>query len=119
MNLRDLENYGFNVDEALELCINDEEILTEVLETALEEGREKIPLLKELVKEKDYDRYIVEVHGLKNAAKQIGADDLSETAKKSELLGKAGSIDEMLDNHDEVVSKYEGMVSALEALFAG
>ena len=75
MQISDLQDYGFNLEEAMELCIGDEEIYLEVLDTALEEGEEKIPLLKDLMANGDFDRYIIEAHGLKNAAKQIGADE--------------------------------------------
>lgn len=117
MTVQDLADYGFNVDEALELCIGDEEILMEVLETALDEGKEKIPLMNELMANNDMDRYIIEAHGLKNAAKQIGADVLSETAKASELDGKAGNIDSMKARHQELMDLYQKTLDAMEMLF--
>ncbi len=117
MELRDLEGFGFNLNEAMELCIDDEEILREVLETALEEGREKIPFLNELMKNKDFDRYTVEVHGLKNAAKQIGLDDLSEMAKASEFDGKDGKFDAVEGRHDELMALYDKYMKVLENFF--
>ena len=117
MEICELCNHGFNVDEAMERCIGDEEIYREVLETALEEGKEKIPLLKELMETGDMDRYIIEAHGLKNAAKQIGADTLSEIAKASELEGKAGHLDFVKGNHEKLISTYEEIISTLEKLF--
>lgn len=117
MEIRDLANHGFNVDEAMELCIGDEDIYREVLETALEEGREKLPLLKELFEKGDFDRYIIEAHGLKNAAKQIGADVLSEIAKSSELEGKAGHLDFVKANHEKLIGTYQEMVDTLSQLF--
>lgn len=117
MEIKELVNYGFNLDEAMELCIGDEDIYKEVLETALDEGREKIPLLKELFEKGDFDRYIIEAHGLKNAAKQIGADTLSEIAKASELEGKAGHLDFVKGNHEKLISTYEEIMGVLEKLF--
>lgn len=117
MQISDLAAHGFNVEEALELCIGDEEILLEVLETALEEGREKIPLMKELMDNADFDRYIIEAHGLKNAAKQIGANVLSEMAKSSELEGKAGNLDFVKGNHEKLMATYQDVVDALAQLF--
>ena len=118
MELSDLERFGFNLSEAMELCVDDEEILREVLETALEEGREKIPFLNQLMETKDYDRYVVEVHGLKNAAKQIGLDDLSEMAKASEFDGKDGKFDDMVGRHADLVALYEKYMKVLEELFS-
>lgn len=117
MQISDLSAHGFNVDEAMELCIGDEDIYKEVLETALEEGNEKLPLLKSLMESGDMDRYIIEAHGLKNAAKQIGADELSEIAKASELEGKAGHIDFVKNNHDKLITAYQGIIDVLTELF--
>lgn len=117
MQISELANYGFNLEEAMELCIGDEDIYREVLETALEEGQEKIPLMKELMEKGDFDRYIIEAHGLKNAAKQIGADDLSEMAKASELSGKAGDLDFVKNNHEKLMAAYQEVVDVLTKLF--
>jgi len=117
MQISDLASHGFNIEEAMELCIGDEEIYREVLETALEEGREKLPLFAELMENGDMDRYIIEAHGLKNAAKQIGADTLSEIAKASELEGKAGHLDFVKSNHDKLISTYTEVIDTLAQLF--
>lgn len=117
MEIRDLAEKGFNLEEAMELCINDEDIYREVLETALEEGREKVPFMKEIFESGDFDRYIIEAHGLKNAAKQIGADELSEVAKASELAGKAGDMDFVKENHDKLITMYQDMLDILSELF--
>lgn len=117
MQISDLENEGFNVEEALEFCVDDEDIYMEVLETALEEGREKVPLFVELMANKDFDRYIIEAHGLKNAAKQIGCDNLSEIAKTSEFAGKAGEFDKLIANHQPLLAEYERVLDVMSQLF--
>ena len=117
MQVKDLENFGFNLSEAMELCINDEEIYREVLETFLEEGREKIPFIKELMDNKDYERYIIEAHGLKNAARQIGADELSEIGKASEFAGKAGEIDKLIEYHEGLINAYQDTLDIIAKLF--
>lgn len=117
MEIQDLRDHGFNVDEAMELCIDDEDIYREVLEAAYEEGREKVVLMREVFEAGDFDRYIIEAHGLKNAAKQIGADELSELAKASELDGKAGNLDAVKARHEELLTMYEEVVDILSELF--
>ena len=117
MQISDLAEHGFNLDEAMELCIGDEEIYREVLETALEEGNEKIPLMKGLMGNGDFERYIIEAHGLKNAAKQIGADELSEMARASELEGKAGHTDFVKNNHEKLMAAYQDVLDVLTELF--
>ena len=117
MQIGDLVNYGFDVQEAMELCINDEDIYKEVLETAMEEGREKVVLFEELLEKGDFDRYTIEAHGLKNAAKQIGATELSELAKASEFDGNAGRIDDIKARHPKLLEKYKEVISCIEKLF--
>ncbi len=117
MQVRDLEGYGFNLTEAMELCINDEDIYKEVLETFLEEGREKIPFMNELMASKDYERYIIEAHGLKNAARQIGADELSDMGKASEFAGKAGETDKLIEYHEGLINAYQETLDIIARLF--
>ena len=117
MLISELANYDFNLSEALEFCADDEDIYKEVLETALEEGREKIPFMNDLMSGKDFDRYIIEAHGLKNAARQIGCDRLSDMAKESELAGKAGDIDKMVSNHEALMTEYNRVVDVMAKLF--
>lgn len=117
MEIKDLQQYGFNLEEAMELCINDEDIYKEVLETALEEGLEKIPFMKGLMDAGDMERYIIEAHGLKNAARQIGADELSDMAKASELEGKAGNASFVKENHEKLMEKYQETMDVLKQLF--
>lgn len=117
MQISDLANYGFDVEAAMELCINDEDIYREVLEAFLEEGREKLPLFDELIVNNDMDRYIIEAHGLKNAAKQVGAEELSEEAKDSELSGKEGKLDYVKEKNDKLVSLYKETLDVIEQLF--
>jgi len=117
MTINDLREYGFDVDTALELCVDDEEIYMEVLECALEEGREKLVLFQDVYDKGDFERYTIEAHGLKNAAKQIGAMDLSELAKASEFDGKAGDIDAVKARHNELMAAYEDVLDAVSKLF--
>lgn len=118
MQISDLEQYGFNVSEGLELCADDEDIYMEVLETALEEGREKLSLFEELIQSEDWERYTIEAHGLKNAARQIGADNLSDMAKASEFAGKDGDIDTIKKSHEALLDEYSQVLDALGQLFA-
>ena len=117
MQISELANYGFDVDAAMELCIDDEDIYKEVLEAFLEEGREKLVLFDELMANNDMDRYIIEVHGLKNAAKQVGAEKLSEEAKDSELSGKAGKIDYIKEKYPMLLNLYKETLDVIEQLF--
>lgn len=113
MRLEDLRNKGFDVDSAMELCIDSEEIYQEILEAALDEGKEKLPFMRECVEKEDYERYCIEVHGLKNAARQIGAAKLSELAFEQEKAAKAGEYDVVKGNYEAMLAVYQEIIDFL------
>ena len=114
----DLQNRGFDVEEGIAMCAGDEELYAEVLDAALEEGKEKIPLIRQLYEEKDYDRYCVEVHGLKNAMKSIGANHLSEAARVQEFAVKDNNLALVDEGVDALLTEDQDVVDALEELMA-
>lgn len=114
----DLQNRGFDVEEGIAMCAGDEDLYLEVLDAALEEGKEKIPLIRQLYEEKAYDRYCIEVHGLKNAMKSIGANHLSEAAKEQEFAVKENNLMLVDKGVDALLSEYQDVVDALEELMA-
>lgn len=114
----DLQNRGFDVEEGIAMCAGDEELYAEVLDAALEEGKEKIPLIRQLYEEKDYERYCVEVHGLKNAMKSIGANHLSEAARVQEFAVKDNNLALVDEGVDALLTEYQDVVDALEELMA-
>lgn len=114
----DLENRGFDVEEGIVMCAGDEEIYLEVLEAALEEGKEKLPLIRECYERKDYERYCIEMHGLKNAMKSIGADVLSEAAMKQELAVKENNLQLVDEGVEDILTQYQDVIDALEELMA-
>ena len=116
--IKDLEYRGIDVEEGIVTCAGDEEIYLEVLEAALEEGREKLPFIRECYERKDYERYCIEMHGLKNAMKSIGADSLSETAKRQEFAVKENNLHLVDEGVEDVLIQYQSVIDALEELMA-
>lgn len=70
----------------------------------------KATLIKSMEKEEDWTGYTVEVHALKNCAKQIGALSLSD---KAAVLEKAGNADTIHENTDEMLEQYIGYIEML------
>lgn len=112
----DLTDKGFDVEEGIKLCGGDETIYMEVLWAAMEEGKEKIPLIRSVYEGRDFERYRIEVHGLKNAMRSIGASYLSQLAEQQEQAVKDGDYAEMEVGIDEMLEQYEYVVGALEEL---
>ena len=114
----DLEKRGFDVEEGIAMCAGDEEIYMEVLDAALEEGREKLPLIRDCYERKDFERYGIEMHGLKNAMKSIGASKLSEAAKEQEFAVTENNLQLVDERGEDVLAQYRSIVDALEELMA-
>lgn len=112
----DLTSKGFDVEEGIKLCGGDEEIYMEVLWAAMEEGEEKIPLIRSVYEQKDYERYRIEVHGLKNAMRSIGATYLSELAAQQEEAVKKRDLAAMEIGVDEMLTQYQFVEDALKEL---
>ena len=114
--ISDLEKRGFDVEEGIVMCAGDEEIYLEVLDAALEEGREKLPLIRECYERKDYERYCIEMHGLKNAMKSIGAGKLSEAAREQDMAVKEKRFDLVDENVEDVLAQYRDVIDVLNEL---
>jgi len=71
---------------------DDYEIYRDILSLFVRESTEKRSNLTMLCELGDWKNYIIAVHALKSAAKNIGADSLSELAKELEFAGKAGNF---------------------------
>lgn len=112
----DLVIKGFNVEEGIRLCGDDEEIYMEVLWAAMEEGEDKIPLIRSVYEQKDFERYRIEVHGLKNAMRSIGATYLSQLAAEQEQAVKGENYSEMEVGVEELLTQYRFVVDALREL---
>ncbi len=112
----DLTSKGFDVEQGIKLCGGDEEIYMEVLWAAMEEGAEKIPLIRSVYEKKDYERYRIEVHGLKNAMRSIGATYLAELAAQQEDAVKKQDFAQMEIGVDEMLTQYQFVEDALKEL---
>ncbi|MDE7246821.1 MAG: Hpt domain-containing protein [Lachnospiraceae bacterium] len=112
----DLTNKGFDVQEGIKLCGGDEAIYMEVLWAAMVEGQEKIPLIRSVYEEKDFERYRIEVHGLKNAMRSIGANYLSQLAAEQEQAAKNENYSVMKVGVQELLEQYQFVIEALKEL---
>lgn len=115
-SFEDLTVKGFDVEEGIRLCAGDEEIYMEVLWAAMEEGEEKIPLIRSVYEKKDYERYRIEVYGLKNAMRSIGANYLSQLAAEQEQAVKDENYSVMEVGVEEMLTQYRFVVEALREL---
>lgn len=67
---------------------------------------EKIADIEEKYRTKDWKNYQILVHALKSTAKSIGAESLSEDARKLEYAARDNDIGYIRDNHDKAIAHY-------------
>lgn len=85
----------------------DEELYLDILsEYARSGGKVRDELVRACI-DKDWKNYIIKVHALKSTSLNIGAEPLSELAKKLELAGKAGNLDTVIRGSDELFAKLD------------
>ncbi len=101
-------------EEGLSLCGDNMNIYIEVLKAIVQYGEEKIQLMNQCLKDKDYERYTIEAHALKSNAASIGAKKVSAFAKSQEMAGKEGRFDEIDANGQKLLADYTDMLKAIE-----
>lgn len=112
-----LEEKEFDIEQAMGICADDMDLYIEVLKTAMEEGRRKIPIIRSSMEKRDYERYHIEVHGLKNAMLAIGAMELSSLSAEQETAVKEGDAERVSAGYEVLIGKYEELVAFLQNLF--
>ena len=55
--------------------------------------------------------YVINVHGLKGTSMNIGAEKVREAAFRLETLAKAGNLDEVLANNDQLIKDTENIIA--------
>lgn len=110
---------GFDIEQALEICADDLELYMDILGTALEEGNRKLPIIKESIETKDYNRYHIEVHALKNAMRAIGAMELSAMAMEQEMAAKKKDYKKIEEGYVHIINRYGEVLELLSEILKG
>lgn len=111
-------NKGVSETEAIDIEIGDldvkfainllasKDLFWKVLKIFYHSIDKKSKLIKSLEEREDWTNYTVEVHALKNSAKQIGAIPLSDMAAELEKAGNARDASIIHTNTDEMLEQY-------------
>lgn len=108
-----LARAGIDIEQALAYC-GDEEGFREIVAIFHAEGQKRRDNLARYFKEQDWKNYVICVHALKGNAKGIGADKLSEMAKKLEMAGKENRIEYILEQHEAMMENHDRLLDALD-----
>ena len=106
---------GLNVDEGINHCGGLEEYL-EVLTiyaNSITTGADEI---EEYFNAEDWKNYTTKVHALKSSSKVIGADELSERAKRLEDAGNSGYFEEIKQDTKPLLELYRSFAEKLKPL---
>lgn len=107
-----LSRAGIDIEQALAYC-GDEEGFREIIAIFHAEGEKRRANLSHYFKEQDWKNYVICVHALKGNAKGIGAEELSEMARKLEMAGKENRIEYILENHEAMMENHDRLLEAL------
>ena len=111
-----LKALGFDTDLALEYLGSDEDLYRTILADTRDEAEEKIPLLEECFANRDFGRYHIEVHALKNVANMIGAMKLFTLSNAQNTRGLNKDEEGMWANHEPMMVEYRALLSALKGM---
>lgn len=106
---------SFSFVNGLRLCGGKIEILLDVIHIYVKSSKEILRRLSEAYEKKDWSGYGIEAHGIKSSSKNIGADTLSEEARKLELECKAENEAYVCGRHEQFVSAYQKLIQELKS----
>ncbi|HOO28894.1 MAG TPA: hypothetical protein PLU43_10560, partial [Lachnospiraceae bacterium] len=104
---------NFSVDSSLALCDNNIEIVLEVINIYVKSAKNVFLKIEKAYEQKDFHNYGIEVHGVKSASKNIGADLLSEEARMLEVESKAKNEVYVMTHHEQFLADYHRLVEEL------
>ncbi|MBE6838312.1 MAG: response regulator [Ruminococcus sp.] len=107
-----------SVPKGLNYAGGNEDAYYDILDMYVRKGEDKIVELNRMVADNDWKNYTIEVHALKSTSLSIGADELSESAKKLELAGKSGDYEIILKNNDALIELYRTVIEEGKQLVA-
>lgn len=102
-----------NVKAGLEWCANDREVYRDILQSYMESADMKREIIKASLSEKDIVRFTIEIHGIKSAAKTIGADKTAKMAEELEQLGELYKYEEIMSKIPSFWQEYEALLNQI------
>lgn len=107
-----LKDNKIDVDSALEI-LGDIEMYDETLKDFLEVSEERMPKIKEYVKNKDMENYAIQVHAIKSDSKYLGFSELAEMALEHQLKSENNDIDYIADHYDKLIKEFNRILSVV------
>ena len=103
---------GIDMDTAMRYFTGDEAGFAELLELYYIDGQRKTELLRDLA-DTDLSRYRTEVHGLKSAAANIGAMEVSNLARAQENAAAQGDTDFIAQQLPRLLETHQALLARI------
>lgn len=113
-DLKQLEEAGIDTSEGMLFCASDEEIYYEALNTYVTSGDNKIRLLCDHFRDRNWKEYEIIVHAAKSNSKTIGAKDMFEKAYALERAAERGDEEFIMHNHDDFTASYNRIAQVIK-----
>lgn len=113
----DISITGLDVQSAMKL-LGREELFWSVLKEYYRVIDKKYALIKEYEQKEQWKEYTVEVHGLKSASRQVGANVLAEEAEQMEAAGNRGDAELIHKTTPGMLERYIKYKDILKPYFA-
>lgn len=105
---------GVDVDEILKKHSGGMKAYLDLLELYYMDGEEKYALIEQYARDADYKNYEIQVHGLKSASANIGANEFSELAKSHEYAAKEGNHPFIQEGVTKLLTEYRFLLHEIE-----
>lgn len=101
-----------NVKKGIAYC-GDQENYLEVLKMHAYDNN-NLAKIEDFYENQDWKNYTILVHAIKSSMMSIGAETLSEMAKKLEAAGKKDDISYIKENHSAMTTEYKRVISIIK-----
>lgn len=118
INLQTLKDMfpQLNIAIALSYCNDNQGLFRDILHIFYEDSPEQLDKLRQLWDEKNYKKFIIQIHTLKNQLLNIGYTKLAEDAKALELAAKENDSNFIEEHLDSFVNTYTKFLQQLERI---
>ncbi len=110
---------GVDVSRGIFNCGGLEDAYVEVLQVFHKNCTSQIEIFTNALKNGDFSRYIIEVHGIKSALRAIGATDLGNTAYELELAARSQDVQTLNSKTDDFVSSLNYLLDVIKPYLSG
>ena len=114
--INELKAIGLNADAGIGFAADDTDFYFELLGDYCREYIEKKQVLDNAFLAGDIKTYGITVHAIKSISRSMGADHVSEAAKKLEEAAREGDTRYIKEKHQEFLNEYQDIVGKLQEI---